>query len=324
MESEYRSESHRDLLSSEFLNFLVQRFNERIKEDPEYPQIGIKRGMFDNPNFSMDQKLNHAGFFQNQFEDFLVKKESSGPYVSYENSYYIIPINTMIDYQTSTINWQYEPNDDNDQNDQNDQNNDDNDQNDDDSDDNNEDDSNDSDDSDDFIQYKRLSKYNKLNGFNESQAVNITPELKVIEECHNNSRLISASEKISMEFIQNNPQYNWNWHMVSENPNLTIQFILANLDKPFCWETISQNNSITIDDVIKHPELSWNYYKLSKNRHLTMEFVLKNQDKHWDLFQLANHEFSYNEENYKEKQTEIIKNTPMCIPQLSGLLAKYV
>ena len=36
---------------------------------------------------------------------------------------------------------------------------------------------------------------------------------------------ISSNSKITMEFIENHPDYDWDWKYVSYNPNLTWEFI---------------------------------------------------------------------------------------------------
>ena len=38
-----------------------------------------------------------------------------------------------------------------------------------------------------------------------------------------------------MEFIEEHPEYNWNWVGVSRNPNLTIKFIESHPEYKWDW-----------------------------------------------------------------------------------------
>jgi hypothetical protein len=311
------SESTTETISVKYLNYLIRLFNKTMKNEPAYYTSELKQSLFDNPNFQMVDLLKHRDFFKDQLP-------SSKP-VIWPDSYGVSDvsekfdhINPVWDIPTSnnipTLKWEYTSvfatndyvnginnNDDNNSDD---------------------DESYYSDDADYSNVFCSDIESNELLQYNPN---NITQELKLITVVGtNNARLISSSDQITMEYIEKNPGYNWKWDYVCMNPNLTLEFVLKHLNKPLCWEYISLHENITLNDVVKHPELPWNFFKLSGNRHLTMEFVLNNQDKDWDLFQLASHQFSYDEKIYKEKQTELVKNAQLCIPGLSGLIAKYI
>ena len=55
---------------------------------------------------------------------------------------------------------------------------------------------------------------------------------------------VSANPNITMKFIEEHPEYKWNWHWVSYNSNLT-RFIEAHLDYEGIEGEVSRNSNIT-------------------------------------------------------------------------------
>ena len=54
-----------------------------------------------------------------------------------------------------------------------------------------------------------------------------------------------------MEFINDNPDKDWDWYQISKNPNITMKDILNNSDKHWNWREISMNQNITMKDINK-------------------------------------------------------------------------
>jgi hypothetical protein len=46
---------------------------------------------------------------------------------------------------------------------------------------------------------------------------------------------------------------------ISQDTSITIQYILENIDKPWNWHILSYNGSISYDDIISNPQLKWDY-----------------------------------------------------------------
>ena len=65
-----------------------------------------------------------------------------------------------------------------------------------------------------------------------------------------NWEVLSASSYIKMIDIENNLNLPWDWYYISENSNITIDFITKHIDKPFNWQELSIN--INIKDIEKY------------------------------------------------------------------------
>ena len=50
-----------------------------------------------------------------------------------------------------------------------------------------------------------------------------------------------------------------------------MDFINDNPDKDWEWDCISQNPGITMIDINDHPELPWNWFWISSNPNITMK-----------------------------------------------------
>ena len=89
---------------------------------------------------------------------------------------------------------------------------------------------------------------------------------------------LASNPMITIEFIENNTNFNWSWYQVSRNPNLTLEFIKKNTEYKWCWYNLSKNSAFTIDDIESSPDLPWNMKAVMENPNLTKEFVIKHKD----------------------------------------------
>jgi len=114
---------------------------------------------------------------------------------------------------------------------------------------------------------------------------------------------ISMNPNFTIEFIENNPKYPWNWETLSRNPNLTMEFIEAHLEYNWDWERLTKNPNITFEFIKAHLEYNWNWrflsrkvtidiiednikcpwnwFEISKNPNITMEFIEAHPMYHW-------------------------------------------
>ena len=68
-----------------------------------------------------------------------------------------------------------------------------------------------------------------------------------------------------MDFINANPDKNWDWNGISRNPNITMEIINKNLDKPWKWFWISHNPNITMEMINSNPDKPWDWNSISCN-----------------------------------------------------------
>ena len=72
--------------------------------------------------------------------------------------------------------------------------------------------------------------------------------LKNISKIYLNTLL--GNSNITLEFILNNPDFNWEWSFISFNPNLNWNYVVNN------------------------PKLDWSYPNLSKHPNITFDIIM--------------------------------------------------
>lgn len=94
---------------------------------------------------------------------------------------------------------------------------------------------------------------------------------------------LSQNPGIKLEDIEENLNLSWQWCSVGGNPNITIKFILNHLDK-FKDRTANLGGTslITLEDIQNYPELFWNKEIISQNPNLTLEYFLNNRNAKWN------------------------------------------
>ena len=103
--------------------------------------------------------------------------------------------------------------------------------------------------------------------------------------------VISSSQYITMNDIEDNINLQWRWFSISINQNLTIEFIKKHINSQLDWAWMSRNPGITIKDIENNLELPWEYESISRNPNLTIDFIEKNIDKSWNWLHIARNHF---------------------------------
>jgi hypothetical protein len=80
----------------------------------------------------------------------------------------------------------------------------------------------------------------------------------------------------------------------SNNPNLTVEYIEENINKNWDWNSISNNRNFTLYDIIYGivSNFKWNYRYLSNNPNLTYDFIYENREKPWNWDAISNNQFN--------------------------------
>lgn len=135
---------------------------------------------------------------------------------------------------------------------------------------------------------------NKYKTINESEQYNLDLETSkymtielaqtLLDWDHFSTEKYSASIYVTLEDIENNPSFPWNWFGVSKNPNLTLAFIKKHLDKDLCWMYITGNKSISIESIQENLDLPWFWKTMDLRNDLTEIFIRNNIDKDWDWY----------------------------------------
>ena len=105
--------------------------------------------------------------------------------------------------------------------------------------------------------------------------------------------IVSRSDGIKMEDIENNIDLPWDFSMISLNPNLTIKFVKNHINesRDWDWDFISSNSNITMEDIENNPKLPWNFDYISRNINLTVKFIEKNLNKPWNWPRISSNHF---------------------------------
>ena len=110
---------------------------------------------------------------------------------------------------------------------------------------------------------------------------------------------ISSNPNITIEYILNNLDLQWEWRTISRHANITFQIIKEHLDLPWNWEFISYNPNITLDIIRDNIDMPWNWWSLCYTDKLTWEFIRDNREKYnfnWtSLKKKASQNISYNQ-----------------------------
>ena len=117
-----------------------------------------------------------------------------------------------------------------------------------------------------------------------------------------------ASGTFPIQFIEENPNFPWEWEAVSRNPNLTPAFIEKHVDTLNC-EWLSVNPGVTMDFVETHQgeHYRWDWDKLSLNPNITFEFIQKHSDK-LNFQRVLSNEFIFeNQKKQKERKLRIVR-----------------
>lgn len=153
-------------------------------------------------------------------------------------------------------------------------------------------------------------------------------------------KYLSKNPNISLEFIENNSQFQWNYYYVSEHPRLTPEFIIKHADKkwnmvqlasnkylsieyildkinPKYWSKskISNNLTININILKKNLHIDWNWHNLTINPSISIDDISNNTNLPWGIQHLTYIiEWPYCikqklNENLKENKKKINKNS---------------
>ncbi len=111
----------------------------------------------------------------------------------------------------------------------------------------------------------------------------MSSELEKIILAYPNSDLylIGLSKLVSLDFIFENPQIQWNYyHILNGHKDMTLKYVLDNIDKfsymnDSLWVYITKSPFITMKDIDEHQSLPWVYSLLGHNPNVTMEMLDK-------------------------------------------------
>lgn len=94
---------------------------------------------------------------------------------------------------------------------------------------------------------------------------------------------------------------------ISQNPNITLNYVLQNKDIDWNYHYLSHYMNITINDVINNPDFPWNYEKLSFNINISQEDTCKLCDKPWCYIAFNDMTYSMRYNGYTLRVQQIYK-----------------
>lgn len=86
-------------------------------------------------------------------------------------------------------------------------------------------------------------------------------------------RAMSKSSNITMEFIDSNPDFGWDYDFVSENPNLTLDYVLLHYDLPWDWFKISKHKNVTLEMILENNGCYWYVEAILQNPNVTLNMI---------------------------------------------------
>jgi len=107
---------------------------------------------------------------------------------------------------------------------------------------------------------------------------------KYIDKYENHISDLCERSQISTSFINNHPEYDWNWNLLSYNFYISSQLVKSNLDKSWNWEILSERSIIGLDIIESNLDKPWNWSKIFiANPNCTLEFFTKYKHKEPNL-----------------------------------------
>jgi hypothetical protein len=131
-----------------------------------------------------------------------------------------------------------------------------------------------------------------------------------------------------MQYIVDNPMYEWDWFYISRNPNIKMTDVLNNLElnlydqnckvykivTTWDWDELSINPSITAADIIQNQYITirgkthlvpWDWYVVSRKPDLPIDFVFNNLKLPWNWDGIAVNPYLFSGSFPEERVHEI-------------------
>ncbi len=71
--------------------------------------------------------------------------------------------------------------------------------------------------------------------------------------------------------LEKYPDLPWRYNDLSRNPNISLKYIKNNPDEEWNWKYISKK--VTYKEFIDNPDLPWDYLELSNNTNIPLEYI---------------------------------------------------
>jgi hypothetical protein len=91
---------------------------------------------------------------------------------------------------------------------------------------------------------------------------------------------------ISLEDIEDTPEFLEYTEQLSHNKNITWEFIKKHLDKSWNWVQLSLNSNITWDTIKNNKTCPWSPVGVSSNPNITWDIITNNPEFPWKLDRL--------------------------------------
>jgi len=85
--------------------------------------------------------------------------------------------------------------------------------------------------------------------------------------------IFSRHPCVTMEIVDENPDFDWNYSSLSSNPNLTILEIRKRGIDKFDWYFVSANPAIDMMDIENNSDLPWDFERVIANPNITLTFI---------------------------------------------------
>ena len=139
--------------------------------------------------------------------------------------------------------------------------------------------------SDDIFKNKKLTN-DKKDGNKDSDKDSDSDYDEPSEE----KRIRCVNPNITLQFMEEHPEFEYDIYNIVENPNITIDELAEyakkyNIDPVTRSNNIANNKSITIDDIQKYPDLKWDnkYCNIFTNTNITFKIVCDNLNIRWNF-----------------------------------------
>lgn len=88
-----------------------------------------------------------------------------------------------------------------------------------------------------------------------------------------------------IDLMKEFPNFPWNFHALSENKTISLKYMLDNPQLNWQYSMKSNHTTISLSELIKkHKNLPWNWIEISLDENLTFDLIVDNLDIPWNFF----------------------------------------
>ena len=100
----------------------------------------------------------------------------------------------------------------------------------------------------------------------------------ILREIVKDLKILTLDETICeqmMKYVEEHPEFPWNWQSLTWNPNLTMTDVERHLDQPWDWGSFILNPTLTMNFIERHLDQHWDWTQFSRRMFTNDKRIIK-------------------------------------------------